>query len=185
MKKISLPILLLVFFLPLSGFGQTITISVEGTKQGKFKGESQKGKFADKSELAGYLLEITSPRDVASGQASGRRTFQPVLLLKATGASSPQFLQALSTNELLKKVVIDFYRPDPSGMEINYFTVTLENASISGYKQFTGPLENEKFNPVNTILYDEIKLVYQRITVEDKINKTMTTDENMGGRSFQ
>ncbi|MBI5373126.1 MAG: type VI secretion system tube protein Hcp [Sphingobacteriales bacterium] len=185
MNKITLSILLAIFLLPLSGFGQTITLSVEGTKQGKFKGESMKGKFADKSELAGYQLEITSPRDAASGQATGRRTFQPVILLKATGASSPQFLQALSTNELLKKVVIDFYRPDPSGMEVNYYTVTLENVSISGYKQFIGPLENEKFNPVNTILYDEIKLLYQRITVEDKVSKTMATDENAGGRSFQ
>ena len=157
---------------------QFIMISTEGTKQGKFKGESTRNKFTDRSELAGYLMEVTTPRDAATGQATGKKIFQPVVLLKASGGSSPQYLQALSQNELLKKVVIDFYKADAMGVEVNYYSVTLENVSVAGFKQFTGPLENEKFNPGNnTILYDEIRLVYQRITVEDKIKKTVMTDE--------
>lgn len=177
--KISLLTLITgLFFTALTTNAQLITLSAEGTRQGKFKGESLRQKQSDKIELAGYFMEITSPRDAASGAASGRRVFQPVTLLKATGASSPQFLAALSTNELIKKVVIEFWKNDPSGMEVNFYTVTLENVAVTGFKQFTGPLEMEKFNPANNaILYDEIKLTYQRITQEDKINKTMVTDE--------
>ena len=158
---------------------QFIMISTEGSKQGKFKGESTRSKFNDRSELAGYLMEVLSPRDAGTGQATGRRVFQPVVLLKATGGSSPQYMQALAQNEVLKRVVIDFYKADAMGVEVNYYSITLENVSVAGYKQFTGPLDNEKFNPTNNnILYDEIRLVYQKITVEDKINKTMMTDES-------
>ena len=157
---------------------QFITVTTEGTKQGKFRGESVRGKFNDRSELAGYLMEIISPRDPASGLATGKRINQPVVLLKASGGSSPQYMQALVQNELLKKVVIDFFRTDVNGTELNYYSVTLENVSVAGYKQFTGPLESEKFNPANNaLLYDEIRLVYQRITVEDKVNKTIAVDE--------
>ncbi|MBC7875487.1 MAG: type VI secretion system tube protein Hcp [Ferruginibacter sp.] len=161
----------------LAAHSQTITLSAEGTKQGKFKGESTKSKFSDRSEIAGYVQEVSSPRDAASGMATGKRTHQPVLVLKQSGAASPQFFQALTSNEVLKKVVIDFYKPDASGAEMNYYTVTLENVSVSGYKQFIGPLENEKFNPANTILYDEIKLTFQKITIEDKAGKTMAMDD--------
>lgn len=173
-----------IFFLLIAFFAfhtalnaQTIILSAEGTKQGKFKGESIKSKFADKSELTGFLQEVNSPRDVTSGQATGKTIYQPVILLKKTGAASPQFFQALATNEILKKVVIDFYRPDANGQEVNYYSVTLENVSVAGYKQFIGPLENEKFNPDNNLLFDEIKLTFQKITVEDKNGKTMATDD--------
>jgi len=166
-----------LLLLTLITYSQTITLSVEGTKQGKFKGESSKSKFADRSEITGFIQEVTSPRDAASGMASGRRMYQPVILLKKSGASSPQFFQAITTNEILKKIVIDFYRADATGAEINYYTVTLENVVVSGYKQFIGPLDNEKFNPADNILYDEIKFTFQKITIEEKTAQTTATDE--------
>jgi type VI secretion system secreted protein Hcp len=177
-------ILLIIFPLTLfiTSHGQ-IAMTVEGTKQGKFTAEGTGAKFAGKIELAGYIQEITSPRDAASGLATGRRTHQPVTLLKVAGGSSPQFVSAISTNEILKTVLIEFYRPHPSGngTEIIAYTVLLENVTVSGYKQFVGPLDNERFNPANnTLLYDEIKLTYQKITVEDKIAKTSATDSSFG-----
>jgi type VI secretion system Hcp family effector len=167
----------------LTGHSQ-IAMTVEGSKQGKFIAEGLKGKFQGKTELLGYIQEITSPRDVASGMAAGRRSYMPITLLKATGGSSPQFFSAITTNEVLKSVLIEFYRPDPSGngTEIPAYTVLLENVTVSGYKQFIGPLDNEQFNPGNTILYDEIKLTFQKITVEDKVAKTTAADSTTPGR---
>ena len=177
MKKNSLSIIAVSLFISLSANSQTITLTAEGTKQGKFKGESTKSKFPDRIDIYGYVQEVTSPRDVATGMASGKRNHQPIILLKQSGASSPQFFQALTNNEILKKVVIDFYKNDATGAEINYYSVTLENVIVSGYKQFVGPLENEKFNPANNILYDETKLSFQKITIEDRVGKTMATDD--------
>ena len=77
----------------------------------------------------------------------------------------------------MKKIVIDFYKADATGAEINYYTITLENVLVSGYKQFIGPLDNEKFNPADNILYDEIKLTFQKITIEEKKGGTMASDD--------
>jgi type VI secretion system secreted protein Hcp len=177
MKKKILFAVTAIFFTGLLLQAQTIILSAEGTKQGIFKGESTRPKFEGKSEIAGYVQEVNSPRDPASGLASGKRNHQPIIILKKSGTASPQFFQALATNETLKKVIIDFYKPDPSGVEKLYYTITLDNATVSGYKQFIGPLDNEKFNPDNMTLYDEIKLTFQKITVEEKIGKTMATDD--------
>lgn len=177
MKKNILSALAAIFFTGLLLQAQTIILSAEGTKQGKFKGESKLEKFKDKSEINGFMQEVISPRDAASGAATGKRNYQPIIILKKAGSASPQFFQALTTNEVLKKVTIDFYKPDPSGQEILFYTITLENAIVSGFKQFIGPLDNEKFNPDNLNLYDEIKLTFQKIIIEEKTGKTMATDE--------
>ena len=83
-------------------------VSIEGTKQGKFKGESTREAHRDKIPALAFSYEVTSPRDVATGQASGRRQHGPVTFVKAWGAASPQLFQALTTNEVLKTVLFEF-----------------------------------------------------------------------------
>lgn len=156
---------------------QSISVTFEGTKQGRFKGESMRKGMEGKSEVIGYVSDLNSPRDPASGMATGKRTYQPIMLLKAAGAASPQILQACTTNETIKKVVIDFYKRDPNGMDMVYYTITLENVNFSGFKQFVGPLDNERFNPEDRTLYDEIRMVFQKITVEEKTGMTMAQDD--------
>lgn len=170
MHKFILSLTCLLFAGGLSLQAQLITMSVEGSKQGKFKGESLKSKMNDKTELLGYLMDVNVPRDPASGMATGRRQHQPLTILKATGMSSPQFVSAMVTNELLKKVVIEFYKPGTlamggSGAESLFYTVVLENVYISSYKQYQGPLNNSAFNAPDATLSEEIKLSYQKITV--------------------
>lgn len=94
MKKLITIILFAGLFIPVSLFSQIVTLSAEGSKQGKFKGESIRAKFADKSEVTGFLQESTSPTDAATGLVIGRRTVQPIIILKQAGAASPQFFQS-------------------------------------------------------------------------------------------
>lgn len=177
MKKMFYGLFLAILLTITAGQAQTITISVEKSGGEKFVGESNKAKFAGKSELAGYIMDLAVSRTAGSGMATGRRTHQPLTILKASGSSSPLYFKALVMNEQLQKVVIDFYKTDPAGAEVNYYTVTLENVFVSGYKQFTGPLDNERFNPGNNTLYDEIKLAYRKITVLEKPSQITATDD--------
>ncbi len=176
MKKTLFVILISCLSLSLS-HAQSVFMTVEGVKQGKFKGETMNRKLADRMDVTGYLQELSSPRDLATGQASGKRIHQPLIVLKPAGASSPQFFSAAATNELLKKVVIEVYKTDPSGMEVLAFTITLENAGISNYKQFIGPVQNQQFKPADNGIYDEIRFTFQKITVENKIANTIATDD--------
>jgi type VI secretion system secreted protein Hcp len=178
MKKNLITSLVVALFFTTGLHAQLITMTAESTKQGKFKGESNKSKFADKIELSGFIQEVNSPREAGTGIASGKRSYQPIILLKQAGVSSPQFFQAIATGEILKKVVIEFYKTEPgTGTEINYYRITLENVMVSGFKQFIGPLQNEKFNPADNTLFDEIRLVFQKITIEENIGKTIAVDE--------
>ena len=86
-----------------------IFVTIEGTRQ-KFKGESIRKGYENSIEGISFAYNVKSPRDSASGQASGKRTHHPVTFVKEWGASTPQFFQALVTNEQLSSVVIDFVR---------------------------------------------------------------------------
>ena len=112
-------------------------VIIEGTKQGKFKGESPREAHKEKIAILGFNYEITSPRDIASGQASGKRQHKPITFIKEWGASSPQIFQALTTNEVLKKVSMEFFRTTADGMEEVYHTIVLTNATVSNIKYGT------------------------------------------------
>ena len=147
-------------------------MTVDGSKQGNFKGDDNETKI----KLLSYLQEISAPRD-ASGMATGRTQAQPVTIVKQTGASSPQFLMALATNEMLKTVTIEFLAINANGEEYVDYVVTLRNVVLSSFKQKTEVSINEKsgsrFTNTSNMLQDEIRLSYQTIEVESKSGKTM------------
>jgi type VI secretion system secreted protein Hcp len=132
--------------------------SIKGQKTGQIKGDvTQKGKEGW-FQLFNYSHEIVSPRDVASGQATGRRQHKPIVVTRRVGAGSPLLMQALVNNETLTEVRFSFWQPQTrafgSGVEVNYYNVSLANASIASYKQFNLP---------GVGLMEEIQFTYQKI----------------------
>lgn len=110
-------------------------MSAKGQTTGDFLGDStQKGHEKDTVLLA-YSYELVSPRDAASGQATGRRIHKPVKITKVLGSSSPQYLNALATNERLTTVVINFFKASHAGVSTNYYRVTLTDANLSEISQ--------------------------------------------------
>ena len=79
-------------------------MTIEGTKQGKFKGGStQKGKgalsYSDGMECHGFSYQVVAPIDPATGQPVGRRRHNPIKITKDTDSASPLLLQTLAMNE--------------------------------------------------------------------------------------
>jgi type VI secretion system secreted protein Hcp len=144
-----------------------INLTIEGTKQGVFPG-SKGGAIAGLQ----FSYGVKSPRDLATGQASGKRQHGPVVVTKVVGTASPQIFQALITNELLKSVVIDL----PGGEGGIGYTVKLTNASISEIKQYT-----EVLNGRATVLED-VSFTFQKIEVQDPGTKTMAVDDGSAGQ---
>jgi hypothetical protein len=90
-------------------------MEVTGEKQGKFKGGViQKGREGW-IEIIALNHTITSPRDVASGQATGKRTHKPIRARHLYDQSITQWYQALVLNEALKTCTIDFFSPNKLG----------------------------------------------------------------------
>jgi type VI secretion system secreted protein Hcp len=116
-------------------------ISIKGKKQGQFKGEGIQDRRKDKwIPVLAIKMGVQSPRDVATGQASGKRQHQPVTITKEWGAASPQLWQALTSNEPLHSVEIQFTRTSGTGAEQVYETIKLTNAVISAFGPHVGPL---------------------------------------------
>ncbi len=81
-------------------------------------------------ELKGVSHEIISPRDVSTGQSSGKRMHKPFVITKELDKSTPLLLSALVDNENLTSVLIGLLRP---GQAQAFATIKLTNASLAGY----------------------------------------------------
>jgi type VI secretion system secreted protein Hcp len=162
-------------------------MSVKGQKQGQFKGETTTAKRKDKwIPLLAFTMGLKSPRDLATGQASGRRQFAPVTIVKQWGAASPQGLTACATNENLPEVVIEFPKTNPKGVEFVYQTVTLTDASISQIDRFTGRAGGGEDTPAagHSAVGDMLELerwtfTFRAIQVEDSDGRTTFADDWM------
>jgi type VI secretion system secreted protein Hcp len=123
--------------------------------------------------LSSYLFQVSSPRDPATGQSTGRRVYQPITVTKQLNQSSPQILNALATNENLKTVVINFYETTHTGTEVNYYRVTLTNANISGDKQFTN----------GSTVSEDVSFVFQKIQQQSLTGGTTFQDDVVTDRT--
>ena len=75
--------------------------------------------------VVGFAMNPTCWRP---GQPTGPRVHQPVTVTKVFDKSSPLFYNALTSGEVLTKVVIKWYRTSMQGTQENYFTTTLTDA---------------------------------------------------------
>jgi type VI secretion system secreted protein Hcp len=146
-----------------------IYISVEGTKQGKFKGETSMVKgFTGQSRVLKFSYGVVSPRDLFTGQASGKRQHKPMIITREPGAASPQFFKALVTNEALKPVVIQFVRGNVNtGVNEVQQIITLTNPSISDFRQYVG--DDGRW-------LEDVAFAFQQIQIENGPGKTMAVD---------
>lgn len=177
MKKISArlaaSVCLLLMLVGSAMAATSIRITVEGSRQGKFKIDVLR---RNETPVVRYQYTVSSPRDAATGMATGKRQHSPVVITKEWGASSPQFYQALTTNEVLKSVLIEFIRTGPDGRDAVFQTVTLTNASVSRINQFVNAAPIAGVPPDERAL-EEISFTFQKIEVENKDGKTMALDD--------
>lgn len=157
-------------------------VTIEGHKQGLFKGSFDSGddKAASarrKHRIAGikFLSETTSPRDAATGQASGRRIHKPITITKEWDAASPQLFQALVDNETLKSVLFEFVKTQPNGSEEVYHTVTLTNAAVSNIRSYLD-LTDTSGDPYDAHELEDVSFVFQKIELENREGKTAASD---------
>jgi type VI secretion system secreted protein Hcp len=157
-------------------------VSIDATKQGKLKGESLREAHKDKMTGLSYAHDIQAPRDVATGLASGKRQHGPIKFSKEWGPASPQLFQALVTNEILKTVKFEFIHTTPEGIEEVYYTIELQNATISRIDYMTGAGLESAGTAKHTSAYDtheleEVSLTYKKITASHLPGKTSASDD--------
>jgi len=160
-------------------------VTIEGTKQGRFKGERGKG---DKIAGLAFHYDVKSPRDAATGMASGKRQHGAITFTKAVDSSSPQIFQALIGNEVLKSVLFEFRGTSADGQEMIFYQMTLTNATLSEVEQYVGmsgqvtTAEAKHSGVSDSSLLEDVRLTFQRIEVVSQVGKTMAADDWRLGR---
>ena len=137
----------------------TMFVKIKAAKQGEINGDVFERGKEGMIKVVAYSHEIVSPRDVASGMATGKRQHKPFVITKELDKASPKLFTVLTTNENLPEVTLSFYRPSlkgaGAGASAQYFTIKLTNANISGIRSWI----DEKGQPL-----EEVSFTYQKIT---------------------
>jgi type VI secretion system secreted protein Hcp len=141
-------------------------LRLKGQKQGDIKGAArQKGREGRIAVIA-VSHEIVSPRDPASGQATGRRQHKPLVITKELDRSTPLLHAAHVNNEVITGFTLDFFSADQgsagTGVEVNDYTITLENASIVGIHTVMPNTKDPDL--IKRATYQEVSFTYEKIT---------------------
>jgi len=152
-------------------------MSVKGKKQGQFKGEAIQDKRKENwIPVLSFTMGLKSPRDISTGQASGKRQFEPVTIVKEWGAASPQGLTSCATNEVLSEVLIEFIKTNSNGENYIYQTVKLTDATFAQILRFTGEAEStgggSSSRQAAGAELERWSFIFRKIEVEDKDGKT-------------
>jgi type VI secretion system secreted protein Hcp len=149
-------------------------ITISGQVQGTFAGDGSGGKNKDRIRIYSYAFSGQSLRDPATGHASGKRQYHPVVVTKEWGAASPQIWTAFATNELLTEVLIEFIGTNPHGLEQVDHSIKLTNTTITEVRDYTErvpPPDGTEMRPL-----DEVSFVFEKIEMHDKSGKEFTDD---------
>jgi type VI secretion system secreted protein Hcp len=160
---------------------EPIWMVCEGSKQGKFESdESKKRKGLEGNiEIRTYEHQVRSPRDPATGHASGKRQWSALKITKPVDSTSPLFWNACCTNEELKKCELKFFRVTPGGQLEQYYQVSLEKAYIASVRMVVPEQEDGAGgrHEHHETAFDEIELTFQKITIEHKLAKKVMSDD--------
>lgn len=113
-------------------------IKVKGTSQGPFTAENP-GAGEGRSLCHRYRFKGTANNDPTRGKNLAVRSHEPLVVVKPLGASSPQFLQAFWSNEVLSEVHLILMHADGKGkVDDEFQTIELTNATIASIEHHVG-----------------------------------------------
>jgi type VI secretion system secreted protein Hcp len=148
-------------------------VTIEAAKQGRLAGESTREVHKGKLAGIGFSYEVTSPRDAASGQATGKRQHGAVTFTKEWGAASPQLFTALVTNEVIKSALFEFVRTNDVGVEHVFHTIKLTDAAVTSIHQYVAAQDDAELDNAEL---EDVAITFRGIEIENVDGKTAATD---------
>ena len=153
-------------------------VTIQGTKTDSFHGESRRKSHEQAITGLEFLYEVTAPRDLATGQATGKRQHKPITITKEWGAASPQIFQALVNNEVLKSVLFEFMETAPEGKEVVAYTIRLINATISQFRQYIGNIDNFVYDSTpDSLELERVSFTFETIEIHHVAAQTSAVDD--------
>jgi len=129
------------------------------------KGESTQTSLGREGsiECLYFYDSVRTAREKGTGMATGRRTYEPIVVRKRIDKSSPLLAKALCNNEAIHGV-FKFFRPNPTGdgNTEQFFTVEIAEGRIESIKR-TSP---DTIDPASSMdpPTEEVAFVFHTIT---------------------
>jgi type VI secretion system Hcp family effector len=142
-----------------------IFVTIKGLKSGMFPGDFVSGPHKGEIAASSFSFELTLPLDASSGMPNGKRQYKPVVFTHSISSAAALVVGAATGNETLTTATFVVYKPNASGAEMAYYTVTLTNARVASVRQYT----------VDGDPMEEVSLTFQKITM-DVGGKTTSDD---------
>jgi type VI secretion system secreted protein Hcp len=155
---------ILRFYIPLArstSMALNAYLKLKGQKQGDIQGSVTQTGQEGKIMVIAAEHEIVSPRDAASGQATGKRQHKPFVITKEIDKSSLKLYNALVANENLPEWELQFWAVSTPGQEVQRYTVKLTNARIADIKFHMPNTRNPDL--AKYAEYEEVSFTYQKI----------------------
>jgi type VI secretion system secreted protein Hcp len=135
-------------------------LTLTGAKQGVFKGSIEPNNGIS---ISAVTHDIVNPPS-ATGQATGKRQHQPIVVTKTVDQTSPQFYLALANNEGLPSVTLNLQETGADGTTATIYTIQLKNAMIAGIELSVPDLETPLADGTKPHAIERVSFAYQSIS---------------------
>ena len=161
-----------------------IFISIKGSTQGLITegaftpesvGNSYQKRHENEAFIKGFSHNISIPRDPQSGQPSGQRVHNPLVISKLIDKSSPLLYNALTKGETLTEVELKWYRTSYAGKPEHYFSLILEDAVIVNMDTYMDSEEGQTKTQVAPL--EKVSFAYRKITWRHETASTSGEDD--------
>jgi type VI secretion system secreted protein Hcp len=142
----------------------TISLTLTGRSGASIPGDNSQSTLERANTIE--VLSFSQPARIsfarATGQATGRRFYEPIKFTKRIDRSTPRLRQALAQNESVAGT-FRWFRPNPAGdgTTQQFFTISFSEARVSGATL----LLPDTMDPASATLppMEEIQMVYSQI----------------------
>lgn len=109
-------------------------------------------------ELKSFSHGVTIPVDPNWVKLTGTRVHNPITITKEFDQTTPLLYRAVCEGRTMKKGIIRMYRILESGVETEYFNITLENVKFTTVAPYLAP------NGMSSTHLETLELRYEAIT---------------------
>jgi len=155
--------------------GSTQGLITEGTFTPESVGNSYQKGHENEALIKGFSHNINIPRDPQSGQPSGQRIHEPLVISKIFDKCSPLLYNALTKGETLTEVELKWYRTSYAGKPEHYFSIVLEDAVIVDIDSIMESEEGQVKTQVAPL--ERVSFAYRKITWRHEVASTSGEDD--------
>lgn len=129
-------------------------LKVVTRRGGVVKGEAVDAIHGEEIDVVGWTWGLRQHTDMSTGGPSSKRTLDQLEIMKKVDAASLVLMQAVSTNDEVKKATLTVRKAGKDPLE--YFVITLEEARVTSVQAWSEAPE----------LCEKVTLSFKKISIE-------------------